>query len=385
MKNSTENISVYTQSGHCLTPFGTHLIQQVEKIKNANTAITLHQKKQFCTDSFYGSIIEDELLETAFETLRFKGEFTRLEKMMLIVGQQLILDFKEIIDEKCGVIFSTTKGNIDALETPSDIAYFLPFLAKKVCKTLGLNVEPIVLSNACVSGIMAISVAKRLIQSGEYNHFIIIGGDIFSRFVFSGFQSFQAISKNPCRPYDKCRDGISLGEAAASILVSKDKHLFDTSAVFEIVGESSINDANHISGPSRTGEGLFQSVENAINEAGIGANQIDCISAHGTATIYNDEMEAQAFNRSQLSTTPLYSLKSYFGHTLGAAGLLETVFGLQLAKEQLIPASLGYEEHGLTLPLHVNKQLKSQKINYLLKTASGFGGCNTAVIFKKCT
>lgn len=378
------NIPVYTQAEACFTPFGAELSVNIDKIKTNTISIAKHQNESLSEHSFYGSMIDEVRLEKTFEQCDFHGDFSRLEKMMLVVGKQIASKYRAQINDSCGIIFSTTKGNIEALQDKSNHTCFLPALAKKVSEKLGIQAEPIVLSNACVSGIMAVSVAKRLIQTGGYKHFIIIGGDVFSRFVFSGFQSFQAISRKPCKPYDKNRDGITLGEATAALFVSKDKTLFDENKMFEIVGESSVNDANHISGPSRTGEGLYQSIENAKKEAQIDASQIDCISAHGTATLYNDEMEAQAFNRSGMSKTPLYSLKSYFGHTLGAAGLLETVIGLKLAEENSIPASIGYAEHGLTLPLQVNTQLKQQTINYLLKTASGFGGCNTAVIFKKC-
>jgi 3-oxoacyl-[acyl-carrier-protein] synthase-1 len=212
---------------------------------------------------------------------------------------------------------------------------------------------------------------------------LIAAGDVFSSFVFSGFQSFHAVSSNPCKPYSKFRDGITLGEAAAAIFVSNDVEAIGETT-FEIVGDSSINDANHISGPSRTGEGLHLSIENALNEAGLEAKDIDCISAHGTATEYNDEMEAQAFFRSHLQQKPVFSLKGFFGHTLGAAGLLETLVTLGFAKNNLIPRSFGYDENGLTILLNVVEETHSLPINCVLKTSSGFGGANTAMVFKKC-
>ncbi|WP_240623413.1 beta-ketoacyl synthase N-terminal-like domain-containing protein [Brumimicrobium aurantiacum] len=333
-------------------------------------------------DSFYGAIVDKNRLHTSFQELNYVGEYSDLEKMMLITVDKIKSEFKVLFKDDCGLIISTTKGNIDELSSEVDEEnYALYGLANKIKNTIGIATEPIVLSNACVSGVMAISVAKRLIQSGSYKHFVIIGADVFSKFVFSGFQSFQAISNQPCKPYDKSRDGITLGEAAAAIFVTKNKSLIDNQPFYELIGDSSINDANHISGPSRTGEGLFKSISNAIKEAE--TDKIDMISSHGTATNYNDEMEAQAFNRASLQDVPLFSLKSCFGHTLGAAGLLETVIALNFSTRNMIPPSIGYEEHGVTLPLNVSKSFQQKEINVILKTASGFGGSNTAVLFRK--
>ncbi|HEU4791481.1 MAG TPA: beta-ketoacyl synthase, partial [Flavobacterium sp.] len=148
-------------------------------------------------------------------------------------------------------------------------------------------------------------------------------------------------------------------------------------------GDGSINDANHISGPSRTGEGLFRSIQSALAEAKINSNQIDYISAHGTATPFNDEMEAIALNRLGLENIPLNSLKGFYGHTLGASGLLETVIGIQSALENKLFVSLGFDTIGVSQPINVIEKNEDKNIHFFLKTASGFGGCNTAVVFEK--
>ena len=190
------------------------------------------------------------------------------------------------------------------------------------------------------------------------------------------------MSDSPCKPYSKNRTGITLGEAAASVLVTSDSDLLIPESVI-IKGEASCNDANHISGPSRTGEGLFRSVSGAFKEASLRPAMIDYISAHGTATIYNDEMEAIAFSRLNLETVPLNSLKGYFGHTLGAAGLLETIVAMYSVHQNLLFSSMGFDELGVSKPLAVIEEIESKPLKTFLKTASGFGGCNTAVIFQK--
>lgn len=382
MNQGFSNISVFATSGNCLSPAGRDISENLEAINSGDLAIKEHNKPDLSDTPFYGAIIEDQLIESEFSKLEYTNSFTKLEKMILIVLNDIVSKHSQTFNKRCGIIFSTTKGNIDALKNDDIEAYYLHNMAKKISQTIGIKTEPIVLSNACVSGIMAVSVAKRLIQTDKYDHFVIVGADLFSKFVFSGFQSFQAVSPKPCKPYSKNRDGITLGEAAAAIFVTKDESLLDKNS-YKILGDSSINDANHISGPSRTGEGLFQSVQKAIKEAGIKSDEIDMISSHGTATNYNDEMEAQAFSRSHLAKTPLFSLKGFFGHTLGAAGLLETVISLSSADENKVPSSFGFDEMGVSIPLNISAKTESKPINTVLKTASGFGGSNTAVIFQK--
>ncbi|MEX1192659.1 MAG: beta-ketoacyl synthase N-terminal-like domain-containing protein [Brumimicrobium sp.] len=378
---SAENIEVFATDGNCVSPLGCNLESNMDRLLKGDIAIKKLNDKQFDDNSFYGAIINDSELNTSFSQLNYQGEFSKLEKMLLLALSPIVEKHHSRLNKKCGFILSSTKGNIDQINTDIQ-AYFLHNLANNISKAIDLEEKPIVLSNACVSGVMAVSVAKRLIQTGVYDHVVLVAGDIFSTFVYSGFQSFQAISPEPCRPYSKHRDGISLGEAAAAMFITKEKSIADNSG-FKISGDSSINDANHISGPSRTGEGLFRSVENALNDSNIKSNDIDCISSHGTATPFNDEMEAQAFSRANLTKTPVFSLKGCFGHTLGAAGLLETVITLDAAQNGVLLPSYGFDEMGITIPLNITREIQKQSINTVLKTASGFGGSNTAVIFEK--
>jgi 3-oxoacyl-[acyl-carrier-protein] synthase-1 len=253
----------------------------------------------------------------------------------------------------------------------------------------GFKTKPIVVSNACVSGVMALAVAKNMILSGKYNDAFVIAGDEISEFVISGFNSFQAIGSGICKPYDKTRDGINLGEAAAAVYITgycsdEGKTLQNEKFSFKILGDSAINDANHISGPSRTGDGLYVSIKNAMTEAQVTAEQINFISAHGTATIYNDEMEAIAFNRAELQNIPLHSLKAYYGHCLGASGLLETIISMESALHKTLLPSKNFEHIGTSQSLNIIKENQPAEIRYILKTASGFGGCNAAVVLEKC-
>ncbi|MBC7844912.1 MAG: beta-ketoacyl synthase [Flavobacterium sp.] len=371
---------VYITETNCITPIGFDVATNIKNIIGGVSGIQLHQNTELMKMPFYASIINDEAINLAFAKITSAENYTRLEKIMILAMQPIVE--KSNLDERTGFILSTTKGNITALLNPSSDNFqnaHLSQLAKNVADFFGFKTEPIVISNACVSGILAVSVAKRLIQSEMFDNIYIVSGDEVSEFVLSGFNSFQAMSDSPCRPYSKNRNGVTLGEATAAVLLSSNKE----NAKVKIIGDGSINDANHISGPSRTGEGLFRSIESALTEAKINANQIDYISAHGTATSFNDEMEAIAFNRLGLENVPVNSLKGYYGHTLGASGLLETVIGIESVLENKLFVSMGFDEIGVSQSINIIEKNEDKEMNYFLKTASGFGGCNTAILFEK--
>ena len=373
---------VFITETNCITPLGFDVATNIQNIVSYRSGIELHLNSSLMEKPFYASIINDDQLNEAFAKVSSSENFTRLEKMMILALQPIVQKSKFDFDTKTGFLLSTTKGNITDLKNPSDNNInnvYLHQIAKNIADFFGFKTTPIVISNACVSGILAVSVAKKLIQSEMFDNIFIVAGDEVSEFVLSGFNSFQAMSYLPCKPFSINRSGVSLGEATAAVLVSSDRE----NAKIKIIGESAINDANHISGPSRTGEGLFRSIENALAEAKINPNQIDYISSHGTATPFNDEMEAIAFNRLGLEKVPVNSLKGFYGHTLGTSGLLETVIGIQSVLESRIFTSLGFDEMGVSQPINIIEKNENRNINYFLKTASGFGGCNTAVLFQK--
>lgn len=373
---------VYIAETNVITPIGFDVASNILNIESGISAIELHDNSSLMQKPFYAAVIEDNKLNEAFANISSNQNFTKLEKMILLALHPVVEHSSITFDHRVAIIVSTTKGNITALEKQTQESIqkaHLHELAKAVASFFGCKTEPIVVSNACVSGVLAVSIAKRLIQSEAYDHVFVVAGDLVSEFVLAGFNSFQAMSDLPCKPYSKNRTGVSLGEAAAAVLVTSNEN----NSSVEVLGDGSINDANHISGPSRTGEGLYLSIESAFNEANVNANQIDYISAHGTATPFNDEMEAIAFNRLGLENTPINSMKGYYGHTLGASGLLETAIGIESLLQNKLFASLGYDESGVSQSIAVIEKNETKPIRYFLKTASGFGGCNTAVVFKK--
>ncbi|MBL7885263.1 MAG: beta-ketoacyl synthase [Flavobacterium sp.] len=376
------NKNVYITETNCITPLGFDVESNWNAMLNGQTGIQSFQNDLLPEIPYHASVIDTNKINSSFEKIEQNTNFTRLEKMMILALQPTIS--KHTISPKTAFILSTTKGNITALENENNTIQSaqLSQLAKKIARYFGFTTEPIVVSNACVSGVLAIAIAKRMIQTGLYDDAFIVAGDEVSEFVLSGFNSFQAMSESPCKPYDKDRNGVSLGEATAAVYVTSDESKVNSKSV-KVIGDGSINDANHISGPSRTGEGLYRSIQSAMHEAQISADKIDYISAHGTATMYNDEMEAIAFNRLQLENVPVNSLKGFFGHTLGASGLLETVVAIESANRNQLMISKGFDELGVSQSINIITENKEKQVTCFLKTASGFGGCNTAVLFEK--
>lgn len=297
--------------------------------------------------------------------------------LLLACLKGLTIDQDLLTSERTKVIISSTKGAINTKVEHALVDVFNEFVS-----AVELKNQPLLISNACISGVLAITKGADLIKAGLYDHVVVIGCDVISDFVVYGFESLFALEEGVCKPYDKERKGINLGEGAAGVLLSNAVDSFKKEPLEYISGSSS-NDANHISGPSRTGEGLFRTVNKTLKQGDILPKEIDYISAHGTATLYNDDMESIAFSRLGMSEVKLNSLKGYFGHTLGAAGLIEVAIAMQSLRNQILVESKGSTANGTVEPLNVLLKTERTSFSTVLKTASGFGGGNASLIIKK--
>jgi 3-oxoacyl-[acyl-carrier-protein] synthase-1 len=356
---------IYIGAETIISPLGPSIHENFAALKENRSGITQVAEKGFNGEAVYLSKILSGVY--AFETL-----ISIAVKSLLSQVDPTIINLKSTI-----LIISSTKGELD--ESIKD-----PFgpPVRSLIREFGLAHQPIVISNACISGVLAINLARNLVEAGHYEHAIVAGCDVISDFVVYGFQSLFAVSDLPCRPFDASRKGITMGEGCGAVMVSATKTVFNTRPMALLPGTSA-NDANHISGPSRTGEGLFRTIKKTLQASELGVNEIDFISAHGTATVFNDEMESIAFDRMGLAATPVHSLKGYFGHTLGAAGVIETAASIRMMREQTLIKSLGYEQPGTSVELNVIKENTGAKLNTLLKTASGFGGGNASLLIRK--
>jgi 3-oxoacyl-[acyl-carrier-protein] synthase-1 len=367
----------YIAADNIISSLGLETSENMSKIVQGISGIALCEDKRISPAPFYGSRVNTTSLDAAFETLASVTQYTRLERMFMLsifkaIGQAGI-DPKH---KDTLFIICTTKGNVDLLETQRQ-GLHLWEMARTITDFFGNPNQPLIICNACISGLMGIITAKRLLETGQYQNIIVSGGDTLSEFTVSGFQAFKAISPEPCRPFDIARDGITLGEGCGTMILTNAVH------PIAVTGGATSNDANHISGPSRTGEGLYLSIKKTLQDAEIIPQQIEHVCGHGTATLYNDEMEAKALTLSGLQHTYVNSLKGYFGHTLGAAGIIESIIAARSLMENTLIGTAGYHQIGVSVPLNILQKAVYKNINLCLKTGAGFGGCNAAVLLKK--
>ncbi|MDR1878609.1 MAG: beta-ketoacyl synthase [Bacteroidales bacterium] len=379
---------IYKLSDNIISSLGFSSQENYRAVKNQESGLHLQENTFGLPEPFVASLIDDDKLNEAFFALPSsdKMRYTKLEKAAILAVYGAFADTGlHPSDSSILFVFATTKGNIELLDKSEDYESERIYLwrsAQVISRFFDNGNEPLIISNACISGVAAQITAARSLTAGRCKYVVVTGMDMLSRFIVSGFQSLKALSSCRCRPFDKHRTGLNLGEAAASILyatVDSQEKLPQHAIVYE--NGALCNDANHISGPSRTGEGLFSAVSKTMY--GIDKEDISFVNAHGTATPYNDDMEAIAIERSNLNTTPVNSLKAYFGHTLGAAGVLETIISAHALEEGLVLPSLGFEELGVAAPLRVNTVLRQSDKNRFLKLISGFGGGNAALILRK--
>lgn len=330
----------------------------------------------------YTSVINTTAVDNSFSKLGAVDQYTKLEKLsILLIDKALKKTGIDPKNSKTLLIYSTTKGNIDLTETnqpkiPSNRVLLSEF--KNTLKAyFKFTNDPILISNACISGTQAIIYADSLLKTKRYDHIMIVGGDVVSNFTLSGFYALNALSDELCKPFDAHRKGINIGECCTTIVLTSKK----TVNTAKLVAGSCTVDAHHIVAPSREGRGLTNAIANCLMQYPTAT--IDFISTHGTATKYNDEMEVLSINNNNLEKVPIYSLKGYYGHTLGAAGILESVISLNAMKAQLLLPSLGFTTLGVPYEANIITTQKGKKINGFLKTSSGFGGVNAALIFQQ--
>ncbi len=297
----------------------------------------------------------------------------------------------DVASPKAILILSTTKGNVEMLGTK---LYYPSEAAQRIAHELGMTTKPIVVQNACVSGLSAQLLAERLLSGGFYDCAIVVGAEVQCKFIVAGFQSLKAVSSQPCRPFDMERDGLNPGEAAATIIFEKPQ----TSPLLKeresmvnaqcsmgkgwyLITGASRNDAYHNVSPSPKGDGLLSAI-NATMEGWV-VSRLATVSVHGTATLFGDQMESVAIERAGLSDIPLSALKGYYGHTMGAAGVLEAIITMCATDDGIVIAPKGFAEAGVSGRICMNATETRTEGDAFLKLLSGFGGCNVAALYSK--
>jgi 3-oxoacyl-[acyl-carrier-protein] synthase I len=377
---------VFIASDNIVSSLGFTTDENMQRMKSGETGIRQWKDESLSPESFWASRVDGASLQRRFSVYADPAEYTRFEQMVICSVMDALRNTAVVLRNKRTLfILSTTKGNIELLrdktgKTSDDDRIYLWKTADLLQRFFNLFNKPWVISNACISGLVAIMAGARLIRAGQFDHAVVVGADLVSEFVLSGFNSFLSLSNGPCRPFDKDRQGLSLGEGAGTIVLTSDPSQIMSPGVIKVGYGCTSNDANHISGPSRTGEGLYRAIRKTLENSKPG---VDYISAHGTATPYNDEMESIAITRAGLQHIPVNSFKGYWGHTLGAAGVIESIAGAYSLRNNLLFNTLGFAESGTSNPVAVIHETRENDLNTCLKIASGFGGCNAALLLHK--
>lgn len=347
---------------HILSPLGEGSSLNFEAVLEGRSALKLQEGTFGVPEPFVASLME-----------RPSGEGPLFDRL-IIDSARKAAEAAGInpSDRRCGIVLSSIKGNVEELGK-RDVS--LAASARTLADALGNPNPPLVVSNACISGLAALVQGRRMILSGAYDKVIVTGAELQSRFIVCGFQSLKALSAKPCRPFDAERDGLNLGEAVASMVLSVGED------GWEIAEGAVRNDANHISGPSRTGEGSYQALRYVLE--GIDPASLAFINVHGTSTLYNDEMESIAIDRAGLLDVPVNALKGIYGHTMGAAGILESILSMKAVDAGIVLPTRGFRTLGVSRPVKVSAETGRTDKKCFVKLLSGFGGVNGALLFRK--
>lgn len=367
----------YIIADNIISPLGETSEENYLSVKAGRSGIRAYEPGT-CNipEGFYASLLFED-----FETLALRSAQKAIANALKTIGNMRL----ELKGKRTAFILSSTKGNIEENISLADSA-------QRIASQLGIDSQPIVVCNACISGLSALILGNRLIDSDLYDAAIVCGCDTPRQFILSGFQSLKALSPEPCRPFDMERMGLNLGEAAATLILSKNPIQGNSWRM----GDGFIrNDAFHISTPSKTADGLYLSLQRTLEsftkEISSTCKQIDMkehlafINAHGTATLFNDQMESVAIGRAGLSDLPANAYKSFWGHTMGAAGILETIISMKAIDDDTILGTRGFSELGVSGKMNICAENRPTDKKGFIKMLSGFGGCNATIWAAKKT
>ena len=369
---------VYKIADNILSPLGATTAENYQAVKAGRSALARYDQRWSLPDKVLTASLFSQEQEQQF----LISGLSRFESMVVTsVREALLQTTLDVSQPNVILIISTTKGDVELLEESPEADHLSPAdSAQRIARELGFTTEPIVVCNACISGLSALILASRLLEDGQYDYAVVCGADSQSRFIVSGFQSLKALSPEPCRPFDMERMGLNLGEAAATMILSSIVHS-PLSIVHSqwTLGPGAIrNDATHISNPAKNGEGSYLALKAVVSDGD--QESLAFINAHGTATIFNDQMESVAIERAGLMDIPVNAYKGYYGHTMGAAGVLETILSMAAMDDQTILATQGFEELGVSGHISLSASHQPTSKSAFVKMLSGFGGCNAALL-----
>lgn len=396
-KNSQPRVAVVA-TGMC-SPLGRGLEQTLGSLQAARDCIkpvTTFSVEQ-CRCKTAGQV-PDEALRGVHTRGRRVQRLHRASHMMITALEEALEHERDFKPEL--TVIGTTSGGMSygenyyrslqlrdtARHTPGWLANYPP--QKPVIdaqESFGISAPCQVIANACASGTNAIGHAFTCIQSGRYQRVLTGGYDAISELVFVGFDSLQASTSEKCRPFDRDRTGMVLGEGAAVLLLENldAARARGANILGEIIGYGISTDNHHLTQPDPSGAGARRAMEGALLSAGIQAQEVDYINAHGTATLFNDAAEGKAIGE-LFGRVPLSSTKGMMGHSLGAAGAIEAVICLLALEHQFLPANINFRNGDKDVDLNiVANETRSAPLRTALSNSFGFGGTNASILIRK--
>jgi 3-oxoacyl-[acyl-carrier-protein] synthase II len=395
--NSPARVAI-TAAG-VVSPLGFGLAETLESLRSARdcvTPITRFSVAQ-CRCKTAGQVADTRLLANRVESLH-SARLHRASHMMIQALQEVVTQQPEFEPELMAI--GTTSGGMSygeryyrSLQRAGDLRHAPTWIANYSAQkpivdaqtAFGISAPCKVIANACASGTNAIGHAFECVRSGRYQRVLAGGYDALAEMVFVGFDSLQASTPEKCRPFDRHRSGMVLGEGAAVLVLENLESARERGAsiLAEITGYGISTDNFHITQPEPSGIGARQAMERALQSARISATGVDYINAHGTATVFNDAAEGRAIS-ALFNGVPVSSTKSMMGHSLGAAGAIEAVVCLLALQHQFLPANINFTIPDEDLDLNiVANEARAAVVSTAVSNSFGFGGTNASIIMRR--
>ena len=396
-KNTTARVAVVAAG--VVSPLGFRLTETLDSLRNSRNCISPVTRFSVgqCRCKTAGQVSDDRLLATQAEAPRSR-RLHRASHMMIQALAEVVAQEPHFEPEL--TVIGTTSGGMSygehyyrSLRQAGDLRHAPTWIANYPAQkpvidaqeSFGISSPYQVIANACASGTNAIGHAFECVRSGRYQRVLAGGYDALSELVFTGFDSLQASTPEKCRPFDRHRTGMVLGEGAALLALENldSAQRRGAPVLAEIIGYGISTDNFHITQPDPSGIGPRQAMERAVQSAHVAENEIDYINAHGTATLFNDAAEGKAINR-LFNGVPVSSTKSMMGHSLGAAGAIEAVVCLLALQHQFLPPNINFRAADDDLDLNiVANESRPAVLRTVLSNSFGFGGTNASILMRR--
>src|SRR5215831_14857550 len=398
-KSTNDPCRVVVTAAGVVSPLGFGLAETLESLRSARDCVTpvMRFSVTQCRCKTAGQVSDSRLLASYAPLARSRG-LHRVSHMMIHALQELVAQQPEFEPEL--VVVGTTSGGMSygeryyrSLNGAGDLRHAATWIANYPAQkpvidaqtAFGISAPCHVIANACASGTNAVGHAFECVRSGRYQRVLAGGYDALTEMVFVGFDSLQASTPDKCRPFDRDRSGMVLGEGAAVLALENLDLAQERRApvLAEIIGYGISTDNFHITQPEPSGVGARQAMSRALESAQISATDVDYINAHGTATLLNDATEGKAIS-ALFNGVPVSSTKSMLGHSLGAAGAIEAVVCLLALQHQFLPANINFTASDNDIDLNiVANEARPAAVNVARSNSVGFGGTNASILMRK--